>query len=298
MADFYSVKDDAAKLVTKLGTEIDLFFVLGSLLLLLDAYLYAASSRHYSLLTFDWSSQHGFNVGAIVGFFLAFSLVMTVLTPVLLIIVRFMMLPPWWFTFLFLLVAIPLALDVGTPFLGAIFIVLATAPIWEEIIWFFRDKEKDRKKWRAPHGYVSASELQEYAYKNEKVYLLDRLDKHYAAKAAAENNQLARLAAGFVVTIVINALIGYSGRATMVWRLFDWSSGLSESLQRWVQIAGVIFGFLIFGLLKELFPSGLDPDWVYYPPLAEEDERKRQQERETQARFEREAEARRQSREA
>lgn len=133
MPDFYSIKDDAAKLVTQLGTEIDLFFVLGSLLLLLDAYLYAASSRHYSLLTFDWSSQHGFNVGAIVGFFVVFSLVMTVLTPALLIIIRFMMLPPWWFTFVFLLVAIWLAFNVGIPFLRAIFIVLATAPSWKEI---------------------------------------------------------------------------------------------------------------------------------------------------------------------
>jgi signal transduction histidine kinase len=298
MADFYSIKDDAAKLITQLGTEIDLFFVLGSLLLLLDAYLYAASNRHYSLLTFDWSSQHGFNVGAIVGFFLAFSFVMTVLTPLLLIMVRFMMLLPCWFTFMFLLLAILLALDVSIPFLGAIFIVLATAPTWQEITWFLRDKEKEREKWRAPHGYVSASELREYAYKNEKVYLLDRLDKHYAAKAAAENNQLARLAASFVVTIVINAVVGYTGHATMVWRLFDWSSGLSENLQKWVQIAGVIFGFLVFGVLTELFRSDLDPDWVYYPPLAEENERKRQEEREQQARFEREAEARRQSREA
>ncbi len=205
MADFYSVKDDA-KLVTQLGTEIDLFFVLGSLLSLLDAYLYATSNRHYSLLTFDWSSQHGFNVGAIVGFFLAFSLVMTVLTPVLLMIVRFMMLPPWWFTFLFLLAAILLARNVGIPFLGAMFIVLATAPTWQKITWFFGDKEKKReKRWRAPHGYVSASELREYAYNNEKVYLLDRLDKHHAAKAAAAKNKLARLAAGVGVTIVKNA---------------------------------------------------------------------------------------------
>ncbi len=58
MADFYSVKDDAAKLVIQLGAEINLFFVLASLLLLLDAYLYKGSNAQYSLLTFDWSSQH------------------------------------------------------------------------------------------------------------------------------------------------------------------------------------------------------------------------------------------------
>lgn len=267
MADFYSVKDDAAKLVIQLGTEIDLFFVLGSLLLLLDAYLYRASNTHYSLLTFDWSSQHGLNIGAIVGFFVAFSFVMTVVTPLLLVMVEFMMLPPWWFSFMFIVMALLLGFKVGIPFLGAIFVVLATAPTWREIAWFLKDKEKDREKWRPPSGYVSASELREFAYKNEKLYLLDRLDKHYAAKAAGENKQLPRLAAGFVVTIVINAVVGYSGHATMVWFLFNWSSGLSENVQELIQIAAAIFGLLILGVLAELFRSNLNPDWMYYPHL-------------------------------
>lgn len=295
MADFYSIKDDAAKFITQLGTEIDLFFMLGSFLLLLDAYLYAASNGHFSLLTFDWSTPHGFNIGAIVGFFLAFSFVMTVVTPLLLVFIRIVMPMPWWCVFFLLLPAIPMAFEVRIPFLGAIFIALATAPIWKVIASFFRDKEKEREKWRAPHGYVSVSDLKYYAYKHEKTYLLDRLDKHYAAKVAAgENNKLARLAAAFMVTIVINAVVGYSSRATMVWRLFDWSLGLNEHFQTWIQIIGVVFAFLVFGLLKEFFQSGLDPDWIYYPPLAEEQEQKRQEEREQQARLEREAEARRQ----
>jgi hypothetical protein len=145
MADFYSVKDDAAKLVIQLGTEIDLFFVLGSLLLLLDAYLYRGSNRQYSLLTFDWSPQHGFNIGAIVGFFVAFSFVMTIVTPSLLVAVEFLMVMPWWFTFALLVMVLPLAFKVGMPFLRAILVVLATAPTWREIIWFFEDKEKTVK---------------------------------------------------------------------------------------------------------------------------------------------------------
>jgi hypothetical protein len=72
--------------------------VLASLLLLLDAYLYSGSNAHYSLLTFDWSSQHGFNIGAIVGLFVAFSVVMTIVTPLLLVMVEFLMVPPWWST--------------------------------------------------------------------------------------------------------------------------------------------------------------------------------------------------------
>jgi len=281
MADFYSVKDDAAKLVIQLGTEIDLFFVLASLLLLLDAYLYRGSNTHYSLLTFDWSSQHGLNIGAIVGFFVAFSFVMTFVTPLLLLLVEFMMVLPWWFTMLFLVMSLWVAFEVGIPFLGAILVVLATAPAWREIAWFFKDKEKDREKWRPPNGHVSASQLREFAYKNEnkneKVFLLDRLDKHDAAKPAGENKRLPRLAAGFVVTSVINAVVGYSDRGTIIWHLFKWSSGLSENLQRLVQIAGVIFGFLLLAFLAELFRSHLQPDWIYYPPLAEENERKRQE---------------------
>jgi hypothetical protein len=156
-------------------------------------------------------------------------------------------------------------------------VVLATAPTWREIAWFLKDKEEDREKWRAPDGYVSASQLREFAYRNEKLYLLDRLDKHYAAKVASQDNQLPRLAAGFVVTIVINAAVGYSGRATVVGQLFNWSSGLGENLQGLIQIAAVIFGLLVLGLLAELFRSKLDPDWIYYPPLAEENERKRQE---------------------
>lgn len=144
-----------------------------------------------------------------------------------------------------------------------------------------------------PNGYVSASQLREFAYKNEKIFLLDRLDKHYAAKAAGEHKQLERLAAGFVVTVVINAFVGYTGRATMVWQLFKSSAGLGEKLQGLIQIAAVAFGLLLFGLLAELFRSRLDPDWMYYPPLAEENERKRQEELEQQARFEREARYRR-----
>ena len=185
MADFYSVKDDAARLVIQLCTEIELFFVLGSLLLLLDVYLYRGSNMHYSLLTFDWSTQHGFNIGAIVGFFVAFSFVMTVVTPLLLVVVNFIM-----------------------------------ALSWRKID-LFKDKEQDREKWRAPNGYVPASQLRESAYNNQKLYLLDRLDKHYAAKAADDNKQLARLAAGSVVTIFINAAFGYSGRGTVVWHLFN-----------------------------------------------------------------------------
>ncbi len=127
---------------------------------------------------------------------------------------------------------------------------LATGPTWREIAWRFRDEQKDREKWRAPNGHVSASQLREFAYKNEKIFLLDRLDKHYAAKAAGENKQLERLAAGFVVTVVINALVGYTGRATMVWQLFKWSAGLSENLQRLIQIAAGAFGLLLFGLLE------------------------------------------------
>jgi hypothetical protein len=50
---------------------------------------------HYSLLTFDWSTQHGFNIGAIVGFFVAFSFVMTVVTPLLLVVVNFIMALSW-----------------------------------------------------------------------------------------------------------------------------------------------------------------------------------------------------------
>lgn len=159
MADFYSVKDDAAKLVVQLGTEIDLFFVLGSLLLLLDAYLYRGSNSHYSLLTLDWSLQHGFNIGAIVGFFVAFSFVMTVVTPLLLVMVEFMMIMPWWFGLILLVIVLPLAFKVDIPFLGAILVVLATAPTWREIAWPLKDKEKDREKWRPPNGYVSAERV-------------------------------------------------------------------------------------------------------------------------------------------
>ncbi len=289
MADFYSVKDDAAKLVIQLGTEIDLFFVLGSLLLLLDAYLYRGSNRQYSLLTFDWSSQHGFNIGAIVGFFVAFSFVMTIVTPLLLVAVEFLMVMPWWFTFALLVMVLPLVFKVDMPFLRAILVVLATAPTWRKIVWFFKDKEKDREKWRAPNGYVHAWELREFAYKNEKLWLLDRLDKHYAAQAVGENNKLPRLAAGFVVATIINAVVGYSGRATMVWQLFNWSSGLSENLQGLIQVAAVVFAVVVFVFVAQLFRSRLDPDWIYYPPLAEENERKRQERLEQEARWEREA---------
>lgn len=102
--------------------------MLASLLLLLDAYLYRGSNAHYSLLTFDWSSQHGFNIGAIVGFFVAFSFVMTVVTPSLLVTIEYMMLLPWWFCLILLPMALLLAFQLGIPFLGAIFVALATAP--------------------------------------------------------------------------------------------------------------------------------------------------------------------------
>jgi hypothetical protein len=80
-----------------------------------------------------------------------------------------------------------------------------------------------------------------------------------------------------VVATVMNAVLGYSGRATMVWQLFNWSSGLSENLQGLIQIAAVVFGLVVFAFVAELFWSRLDPDWIYYLPLAEENERKRQE---------------------
>ncbi len=71
----------------------------------------------------------------------------------------------------------------------------------------------------------------------------------------------------------------------MVWQLFNWSSGLSENLQGLIQIAAAIFSLLVLSLLAQLFKSGLDPDWIYCPQLYEENERKRQEELEQEARF-------------
>ena len=187
------------------------------------------------------------------------------------------MLPSWWFSFMLVPVGLRLAYIVGIPFVGTILVVLATAPTWRKIAGHLNADEKDQKKWRAPTNHVSASQLKEFAYKNEKLYLLDRLDKHNAAKAVGKNHQPARLAAGFVVTLIINAVVGYSGHAT------------SEDLQGLIQIAAALFGLLVLGLLAQLFQSRLDPDWIYCPQLYEENERKRQEGEEQQARFERDA---------
>ena len=77
---------------------------------------------------------------------------------------------------------------------------------------------------------MPAGQLRDLAYKNEERLLLDRLDKHDSAKAAGENKQVGRLAAGFVVTVVVNASVGYMSRASMIWQLL-WSAGLSDRLQ-------------------------------------------------------------------
>ncbi len=44
-----------------------------------------------------------------------------------------------------------------------------------------------------------------------------------------------------------------------------------------IQIIAVISDLWVIAHAAEVFRYTVDPDWIYYPPLAEENERKRQE---------------------
>lgn len=84
MADPISFKEEASKLIERLATEIEGFFLLSSFLFALDSFLYRFDDRHLTILSFDWSLAHGVNVGGILLFLALFSFIMTVVVPLLL----------------------------------------------------------------------------------------------------------------------------------------------------------------------------------------------------------------------
>src|SRR5436309_1780114 len=72
-----------------------MFFLLSSFVLATDAFLYSFDKQHRTLISFDWSFAHGFDIGAILIFFVMFSFVMTIAAPLLAVASRLLLVLGW-----------------------------------------------------------------------------------------------------------------------------------------------------------------------------------------------------------
>ncbi len=281
MAELLSVNEEAFKTVKKLATRIDAFFLVSSLLFFLDSFLYEFTDRHRTALSFDWSFAHGINVGGILLFLALFSLTMTIVVPTLIWALRaFWFLPrqiPWesWTQTLF-----------GLP---------KRAPE--------RQDPDGRRYWDLIRdGMIKTFKLRDFALSQKEHFYLLELAKEqdeydYSAKSTADS--LAYLAFSLFVNASANAFVGRSGSATFFWSIWNFVGATSSNplISSSVQILGLVFVILILALIKPVFQSVmsgyLDRGWIYYPRLAKEEMRQRDEARENRAKLEREIEFRR-----
>jgi hypothetical protein len=71
MADTLSFQQEISKFIERVATDMEMFFLLSSFVAI-DAFLYSFDKQHRTLISFDWSFAHAFDIGAIQIFFPCF----------------------------------------------------------------------------------------------------------------------------------------------------------------------------------------------------------------------------------
>ena len=250
MANAISVfKEDASKSIERLATEIETFFLLASFLLALDSFLCRFSHRNLSGLSFDWSVAQGVNIGSTLLFLTSFSFIITVVSPLMI----------WSLRELYCLV---LKLD------------------WWDKLFSLGEGSPGRPLY----NHVLLRELENHALSaDHKFYLMDLVEKQEKAIACSENkaSKLAYLSFSFLVNAGLNAFLGFSARDTLWWKLLfihRFTNYYAQSAIGWL---GLGFCIIIAAALKPLFMYGhRNNQYVYYPPLAQEQRREREKKRE------------------
>jgi hypothetical protein len=268
MAEALSFKEEASRMVERAATEIEMFFLLSSILLALDAFLVRFDDQHRPLLKFDWTFAHGFNIGAILSFFVLFSLTTTLLSPLLIYVIRFLTIVPWWTSFPLLLVAIPLAWNIPITLWQCTVIMVALLPCWRFVAPWLRS-EGDHSDGTSS-AYVRMSELREFALSSkENFYLLDLInseDRKYA-KAERESNKLGMLAFSSVLIAMINYTVGYSTHATIAWNLLSSNVIGNPEFQNLIAIVAMSVCFVIVASIKPVFMFSQRSNQDIYCPL-------------------------------
>ena len=195
----------------------------------LDASLYLYKKQN--LLTFSWKFEGEINIGAILTFVLLFSFMMTFVSGLIIVGLK------WIWVFL-----LPYKL---------------TSLI---------DHNRDFKYF--DHGYVLDHELEKHALSENNSFMLDLVRKHRERrdKISANTRNIAQLAISVIVLIVLDWSISQGNPGTLVHVVLHYAD--THFL---VELLFFVFGLFLIIAVKEELAHDHGESWVLYPPLARKD---------------------------